>query len=131
MKSTEERDDVLPAGVIARQLHGALHRLRAGVAIEEAMVASHWSHSRQALRQVGQRFVVEISSRDVNQFRGLLLNCGYDLGMAMASGGDGDAGGKVEELVAIHVLYANAAAAPGHERIRARIAGGNQPVICG
>ena len=39
----------------------------------------------------------------------------------MAGSHDGDAGSKVEELVAVHVFDAGAAAALGHQRIAARV----------
>jgi hypothetical protein len=45
------------------------------------------------------------------------------LWVAVAGGDDGDAGGEVEELVAIHILKADSAAALGYEWIRARVAG--------
>ena len=51
----------------------------------------------------------------------LLLNRGDDFGMAMAGRGHGDAGGKIEELVAIHIFDHNAASALGNQRIRARV----------
>ena len=65
----------------------------------------------------------------MNQFGGLLLNGRNDLGMAMAGGDHGDARREVEKLVAVNVFNANAAAALGHQRIRARIAGRDQPRI--
>jgi hypothetical protein len=66
---------------------------------------------------------------DVNQLGGLLLDGGNHFGMAVAGGGHGDARRKVEKLVAVHVFHADAAAALGHQRIRARVAGRDQPVV--
>src|SRR5258708_18282450 len=41
--------------------------------------------------------------------------------MAMAGRGHGDASGKIEEFIAIHIFDHNAAAALGHQRVRARV----------
>ena len=65
------------------------------------------------------------------QLGGLLLNGGDDLGMAVAGGGYGDAGGEVEELVAIHVLDHDAASALGDQRIGAGVGGRDEAVIVG
>lgn len=45
----------------------------------------------------------------MNQFRGLLLDRGNHLRMAMACGDDGDSGREIEEHVAVHVLDQGAA----------------------
>ena len=70
--------------MIPGQLERALDSLGTGVAIEEAMRSGHGGHGRKALRQVGERLVVEVSARDVDQFGGLLLNRRDHPGMAMA-----------------------------------------------
>jgi hypothetical protein len=56
----------------------------------------------------------------VDQLGGLLLDGGNHLGMAMAGRNHGDARGKVEKLVAVHVFHADAAprlATSGYERV--------------
>ena len=115
--------------MVARQFQRALDGLGAGVAIKEAVRSGHRRDGRKALGQIGERLVEEIGAGDVDQFRGLLLNRRNDFGMAMAGRNDGDAGGKIEKLVAIHIFDADAAAALGHQRIRARITGRNEPGV--
>ena len=129
VECAQERDDVLAAGVVAGQLERALDGLGAGVAVEELVRPGHGRHGGEPLGQIGQRLVVEIGAGDVDQLGGLLLDGGDHLGMAVAGGDHGDARGKVEKLVAVHVFDADAAAALGHQRIGARIAGRDQPVI--
>src|SRR6202158_2355252 len=48
--------------------------------------------------------------------------------MAMAGRSHGDASGKIEEFVAIHIFDHNAAAALGNQRIRARV--GRRNILC-
>ena len=57
----------------------------------------------------------------MDQFAGLLLNGGDHIRMAVAGGSHGNAGGEIEELVAIHVGDDNAAALLGHQRIGAGV----------
>ena len=57
----------------------------------------------------------------MNQFAGLLLDGGDHIGMAMAGGSHGDAGGEIEELVAVDVFDDDAASALGHQRVGARV----------
>ena len=65
--------------------------------------------------------VVEVGAGHVDQFGGLLLDGGDDLGMAVAGGGDGDAGGEIEELVAVDVGDDDAASALGDQRVGAGV----------
>ena len=65
----------------------------------------------------------------MDQLSRLLLDGRHHLGMAMAGGGHGDAGGEVEELVAVHVFDAHAAAALGYQRIGAGVGRRNVTVI--
>ena len=74
-------------------------------------------------------FVVEISTGDMNQLRSLLLNGCNDFRMAVAGRCHGDASGEVKELVAIHIFNAEAAAALGHQRIGACVAGRDEPCV--
>ena len=55
-----EGDDVLPLGVIARQLDGGLDRLRAGIAVVEAVRAFHGRDRRKALGERDHVLVIEI-----------------------------------------------------------------------
>ena len=129
VECAEKRDHLLASGVIARHLERALDGLGAGVAVEEPVRPGHGRHGREPRCQIGQQLVVKIRARDVDQLRGLLLNRSHHFGMAMAGGNHGDARGKVEKFIAVHVFNAHAAPALGHQRIRARIAGRDQPVV--
>jgi len=57
----------------------------------------------------------------VDQFARLLLNGSNHFRMAMAGRSHSDPSGKVEELIAVHIFDHNAAAAPGNQRIGARV----------
>ena len=57
----------------------------------------------------------------MDELAGLFLNGGDNLGMAMAGGADGDAGGEVHEHVAVHVFDHRAAPALGDQRVIARV----------
>jgi hypothetical protein len=113
MKCAVEGDHLLTAGVIAGQLEGALDGLGTGVAVEDAVRAGHGGDGGDPGSQVGEMLVVEVSAGDVDQFGGLLLDGGDDLRVAVAGGGNGDTGGKVEKFIAIHVFHTDAAAALG------------------
>ena len=122
---------MLAPGMVTGQLEGALDGFRAGVAVEEAVRPGHGRDCRKAFGQVGQRLVVEVGAGDVDQFRGLLLDSGNNFRVAVAGGRHGDAGGEIEEFVAVDVFNANAAAAVGDQRIGAGVAGGNEAVVSG
>ena len=111
VERSEECDHVLPLGVIARQLQRDFNRLRAGVAVVDLVRPRHGSDLRQPLGQRDHALVVKIRARHVDQFGRLLLNGGDHVGMAVSGRGDGDAGGEIEELVAVHVRDHDAAAA--------------------
>ena len=130
MEGAEEGDHVLPAGVVAGQLQRALDGFGAGVAVVEAMRPRHGCDGGEPLRQRDHALVVEVGAGHVDQLAGLLLDGLDDLRMAMAGGGDGDAGGKVEELVAVHVFDPGAAAALGDQRIAARVGGRHPAIVC-
>ena len=121
MKRPEERDDVLPLGVIARQLQRALNRFRARVAVINLVRAGHGRNLRQPLRQLHHVLVIEIRARHVDQLARLLLNGGDHMRMAVAGRSHGDARRKIKKLVAIDIRDHDAAAALSHQRIRTRI----------
>ena len=131
VEGAEEADDVLASGVIAGELHSALHGLGAGVAVVEPMRAGHRGNGGQPLRQLGHVLVVEIGAGYMNEFGGLILNRLNDLRMTVTCGVDSDAGGEIEELVAVDVGDANATAGLCHHGIAARVAGGDQALIVG
>ena len=65
----------------------------------------------------------------MDQFGGLLLDGGDHIGMAVAGGGHGDAGGEIEKLVAVDVFDHDAAAALGDQRIRAGVGRRNDTLV--
>src|ERR1700678_5768 len=73
--------------------------------------------------------MVEVRSGDVDQLRSLLLDGRDYFRVAVAGRRHGDARGKVEKLIAVHVFHADAEAALGHQRIRAGITGRNKPAV--
>jgi hypothetical protein len=129
VEGAKEGDDVLAAGVIASQLQRALNRFRSGVAVVEAMRPRHGCYSGEPFRQRDHSLVVEVGAGHVDQLACLLLNGLDHLRMTVAGGGDSDAGGKVEELVAVHVLDPGASTALGYQRIAARVGGGYPAII--
>ena len=77
-------------------------------------------------RQFDQARVVEIRSRHVNEFSGLLLDGGDHFRMAVPRGHHGDSRGEIKERVSIDVFDDGAPAAPGHQRIAPRVGRGNK-----
>ena len=125
-----EGDDVLALGVIARELERGLDGLGAGVAVVERDAGRAWARSCERRAASGELRVVEVGAGHVNQFAGLLLDGGDDLGMAVSGGGDGDSGGEVEELIAVHVLDHDAASALGDQWIGAGVGRRNDFGVC-
>ena len=118
-----ERDHMLALGVVTRQLERGFHRLGAGVAVVDPVRPFHGRDFREPLGERDHALVIKIGARHVDEFRRLLLDGRDHLRMAVAGGDHGDAGGKIEELVAVHVFDDEAAAALGHQRIRAGVGG--------
>ena len=129
VEGAEEGDDVLAAGVVAGELHRALDGLSAGVAVVEAVRAGHGGDGGEALGEGDDAFVVEVGAGHVDELGGLILNGVHDFGMAVAGGVHGNAGGEVEELVAVDVGDADAAAALRDHGIAAGVAGGDEAVV--
>ena len=75
--------------------------------------------------------VVEVGAGHVDEFGGLVLDRLDYFGMTVAGRVDGDAGGEVEELVAVDVGDADAAAGFGHHGVAAGVAGGDEAVVGG
>ena len=121
MERTEERDDVLPLGVIASQLQRRFDCFGTRVAEIDLVRARHGRDLREPFGQRDHALVVEVSARHVDQFRSLPLNGSDHVGMAVAGGSHGDAGGKIKKLVAIHVRYHDSASLLCDKRIRTGI----------
>ena len=67
----------------------------------------------------------------MDQLGSLLLDGGDYFGMAMTGGDNGNAGGKVQKLVSVHILNPDAAAAFGHHGIGTGVAGGDVTFVTG
>ena len=131
VEGSEEGDHLLAAGMVPGQLQGALDGFRSGVSIVKAMGSGHGRNGRQAFGKGHHVFVIKVGSGDVDQLRGLLLDGGDDLGMAMPGRNNGDAGGKVQEFVSIDIFNAQAQAALGHHGIGAGVAGRDVAFVAG
>ena len=91
-------------GRVARQLDARFDRFGAGVAEERSHAAVDRRDRRELLGQPHLRLVVEVGARHVQELLRLLGDRRDDVGMRVAGGVDGDAGGAVEEHVAVDVL---------------------------
>src|SRR6185312_14941848 len=131
VKGAVEGNYALPFGVIASQLQRALDGFGSRVPKIELVGTRHGRDLAQAIGQLGHRFVVKVGAGHVNQLASLPLNGSNDFRMTMSSGGYGDAGRKVEELVAVNVLDDGAASAFDDQRIRTRVAGRDQALVFG
>ena len=109
MEGAEKRYHVLPLGVIASQFKRALNRFRTRVAVVDFVGAGHGGNLRQTLRQGDHVLVIKIRARHVNQLGSLFLNGRDHMRMAMSGRSHSDAGGKIEELVSVHVGDNNSA----------------------
>src|SRR5205823_9931967 len=107
----EERQRARAAGVPAGQFQPRLQRFGTAIGEEDALGRHAGRDLRQALGQVDLRLVVEVGPRHVDQLARLVLDRPGDLRMAVARRRDGDAGGEIEEEVAVHVLNDGARAA--------------------
>ena len=122
VEAAEERDDPLPARDVARELQRALDRFGAGLA-EEAHAGLAERHDRgEPFRERGH-LLVPVVARDVQELRRRVLHGLDDPRVRVAGRADRDAGGEVEEAVAVHVPGLGAARVRHHERVVARIGG--------
>ena len=130
MERAEERDDVRPLGGVAGELDRGLDDLRAGVAeVGPRLAASIGAISARRRQAVGVDRQVEVGRGEVDELGGLLLDRGHDLRVRVAGRGDRDAGGEVEEEVAVDVLDGQALAADRHDRVGAGQARGGPFLI--
>ena len=97
MEAAVERDDFVAPRVIARELDGGFQGFGAGIAEVNALGVFARSDGGELFGQITQIRIVKIRAGHVNQFGGLLLNRGDNVGMAMSGGDDGDSGGEIEE----------------------------------
>jgi hypothetical protein len=117
----QERDDVRAARREARELDRRLDSLRAAVAqVGPGTTAGDRRALRQAAADLGVDGQIEVRCAEVEQLARLLPDRPDDRGMGVAGGVDRDAGGEVQEQVAVDVLDGQALATDRHDRIGAR-----------
>ena len=121
VKPAEERDDVLPAGRVARQLEARLDRLGPGIAEERSHAALDRDDRRELLGESHLRLVVEVGPRHVQELLRLIGDRLDDVRVRVAGRVDGNAGRAVEEDVAVDVLHHRPVAALDHQRVAARV----------
>ncbi len=124
MERAEERDDVEALGRVTRELQRRLDRFGPGVAEERPHVAGAFGHRhdrRHFLGELHLRLVIEVRARHVQVLLRLVGNRFDDVGMRVPGARDRDAGGAVEEQVAVDVLDDGALAAGHDEGIVARV----------
>ena len=121
MERAMKGDEFVALGVKLSELDRRFDRLRTRIPEINALGSLARSDGRQLLRQRNQARIVKIRARHVNQFSGLLLNRGHHFRMAMTGSNNGDARGKIEEAVAVHVFHRSTTPALRHQRIIARV----------
>ena len=121
MESTVESQIPRPAGGIARQLHGRFDGFGAGIGEKHPRVAADGRQRVQALGQLDLGWVIEVGSRHMQEFVGLVFD-GFDHGrMAVAGIGDSDTGGEVDIAAAVDIPDFRTAAVIHDEGVAAGI----------
>jgi hypothetical protein len=109
--------ELVPAGVETRQLHGALDRLGAAVGEERLAQTPAGSDTRDRLGQVGDRLHVVHVRRAVDELVHLLARGRHYLGVVVACVHDRDAGEAVDVFAAVLVPDQRAAGAIDRDRL--------------
>ena len=120
VERAQEGDDVRSMRRVAGQLDRRLDDLGAGVAEIGPGAALDRRELGQPAADLGVDRQVEVARAEVDQLGGLLLDRRDDLRMRVAGRVDRDAGGEVEEQVAVDVLDGQAVATDRHDRVGAR-----------
>ena len=120
VEGAEEGDDVRAVRGVAGELDRGFDRLGAGVAEVRPSATGDRRELGQATADLGVDREVEVAGAEVDELGGLLLDGGDHLRMRVPGGGDRDAGGEVEEQVAVDVLDGQAIAPDRHDRVGAR-----------
>ena len=126
VEASVEGDDFVAPRVVPRQLDGRLDRFGAGISEINFLRFLAGSDGRKPLGKLHHVRQIKIRAGNVNQFGGLFLNGFDNARMAMPRGDDGDARGKIQEHIAVHVLDHRAAAGFRHQRIAARVGRRNE-----
>src|SRR5262245_11827593 len=106
MKRPVERQNQVATCMVPSQLQRRLDGLRTRVGEEHLRVSwmtAHGCHGGKLLAELDDWLVVEVGARHVQEAGSLVADGGDHLGMAVAGGADGDAGCKIQKVVAVHV----------------------------
>ena len=109
-----------PMGVVSGELDRPLDCLGTRVREEDARPLLERSDRREALHQLEVARLVEVGGGDVDEPIRLLLDRRGDLRVGMPGRADGDAGGEVEEAIAVDIGDDHARPGLRHERVGAR-----------
>ncbi len=121
VERAEEGDDVRPLRREPGELDRRLDDLGAGVAeVGPGPAAGDRRDLGDPLARLGVDRQVEVARAEVEEVAGLLLDRPDDRRVGMAGRVHRDAGGEVEEEVAVDVLDRQAVAADGDDRVGAR-----------
>ena len=125
MEASEEGDQLVAPGGIARQLDRAFDGFGAGIAERDAARSVARRDLRKFLGQGDHLFVVKVRAGHVDEAGRLPLDRFDHPGMAVAGRHHRDSGVEIEKAVAVHVLDNGAFRALRHQRIAARVGRGN------
>jgi hypothetical protein len=112
VKRAVEGDEPRPLGVPAGQLDGPFDGFGAAVGEKHFFRLVAGGDATKSLHEFDLGVIAEGAAPQMDQVGGLFLNRGDDLVVGVAGRADGDAGGEVEETVAVEV-FDDAAAGPG------------------
>src|SRR5579884_268716 len=116
MERAKKRDELVAAGVIARQLDGGFIRFGAGVAEVNTFRTVAGSKRGKPLCQLHHRLVIEIGPRHVQELAGLTLDRTHDIRMRMPRRDYCDTRRKVKEAIAVNIFDDCSLATLHHER---------------
>ncbi len=131
MESADERDVARPASGKPSELHRPLDRLSARVGEEHLGRNAGEDLRLESLSELDLRLVVEICARHMEEPPGLLLDRGDHLGVGVAGRDHRDAGGEIQEPVAVYVGDPAALAPVHHKGVGAGEAGRHGPGVPG
>ena len=110
VKAAIKGDDLVAARMVSRQLDGRFDGFRAGISKINFLRLFAGSHGGEPLGKFHHVREIEIRAGNMDQLGGLLLNRFDNARVAMPRGDDGDARGKIQKHVSVHVLDHRAAA---------------------
>ncbi len=120
VEAAEEPDEARPPRDVARELERGLDTLRPRLAEEAHRRLVHGRKRRQPLAEAHLALVPVVRAH-VQEALGGVLDRGHHVRVRVAGRGHGDAGGEVQEAVAVDVPGFDPLAVRDHERVLARV----------